>query len=235
MANVYARLNLPVQRVDNGFMRPVAGASVYVYATLADGSSPVNSDGSVNVGATLVSLYNNRSGSISTTNPLVSDASGYISCFAQAQELHFRVVALDGTSFGMAYYNLVGNYDKEDFKFSTRKEIYTDQFIIRSETDPSQLLFQTFYSAGTITYYLLANIFGFTHPNGTEILTIDTDDLTITTGIGVKLDLAANVLGTLRIPIAAPVAPESGMLYFNTVTNELFCYNGTAWKKVTLT
>jgi len=51
----------------------------------------------------------------------------------------------------------------------------------------------------------------------------------------IMYDVAGNVLDTVVIPTHQPTAPKAGTMYFDPSTGELYVYDGSAWKKVTLT
>lgn len=112
MAIKFAKLRVPIVRIENGYLRPVDGALVSVYDTLASGAAPVDNAGSLAVGATLSSIYTDRAGNINQNNPITSDASGYIETYAPRGEYHFRVVCPDGSIFGMPFYTHIGVFDQ---------------------------------------------------------------------------------------------------------------------------
>ena len=63
----------------------------------------------------------------------------------------------------------------------------------------------------------------------------DTPDIDV---LNSNLDLNNNKIygiGDLVIPTAAPASPSAGSMYFDTATNTLYVYNGTAWVSVALT
>ena len=65
----------------------------------------------------------------------------------------------------------------------------------------------------------------------------------ITTTGTMSVDLPSNVvvtgsttIGTFMklIPGSAPTSPSAGMVYYDSGSNTLKCYNGTAWKTITM-
>lgn len=96
------RLN--VTRAEVGILRVVAGASVTIYDTMSDGSSPVLADGSVQVGALKTVLFADR-GMVSTkANPVIADSQGLVEFYTRKSDVHIQVVALDGTMYGIPWY-----------------------------------------------------------------------------------------------------------------------------------
>ena len=47
-------------------------------------------------------------------------------------------------------------------------------------------------------------------------------------------DLRGNLTGYAILPSSAPVTPAAGTMYFDSATNLLYVYNGTAWRSVSL-
>jgi len=98
------QFSVPVLESDNGSLKTVSGATVYVYKTLNGGSSPVTSEGSLDSSAELVELFEDPDGVTPVTQPLTSDAQGNITAWALNQELHFKVTRPSGLTYGISYY-----------------------------------------------------------------------------------------------------------------------------------
>ena len=97
----YGHMRIPIERIEGGVLRPVAGAQVYVYKDRADGTPSIDSAGNVLASAILASLF---SGPLLTSpaiiQPLTTDSEGYLDCYADNDEYHYRVVLADGSVFG---------------------------------------------------------------------------------------------------------------------------------------
>lgn len=100
----FGKLALPIVKYESGAIRPVSGAQVYVYKTLANGSAPVDAAGNVNGSAVEATIWSDRGGSSTLTQPLTSDSLGYINGYSSESELHFKVVQPDGTTYGVVFY-----------------------------------------------------------------------------------------------------------------------------------
>jgi hypothetical protein len=99
---IYGHLKIPIQRVDKGILRPIVGAQVYVYKDRADNTPSIDSDGNVLSSPVLATLYDSAFSNASTlAQPLVTDNEGYIDCFVDNDEYHFRIVIPSGSVFGL--------------------------------------------------------------------------------------------------------------------------------------
>jgi hypothetical protein len=99
---IYGHIKIPIQKLDLGFLRPVAGANVTIYQDRADGSPSLDAQGNILTGAVLASVYDGPTATaLLVTQPLVTDALGYVDGYADNGEYHYRVELLDGTFFGL--------------------------------------------------------------------------------------------------------------------------------------
>lgn len=70
---------------------------------------------------------------------------------------------------------------------------------------------------------------------GTNIV-IERNYLTTFTGTTSNVTFRDNIgYDEHTIPTSAPAVPKAGSIYFDTSTGDLYVYDGTTWKKVTLT
>jgi len=97
MSNYIPRVQIPITRIENGLVRPLAGASVYVYE-----------NASLTTPAT---VYTNSSQSIAKTQPVVTDSQGIFDCFMVPRVYYLKVVPLIGPEFILNEFEVVAARD----------------------------------------------------------------------------------------------------------------------------
>lgn len=104
MGNPLSLTRLNITKPDAGILRIVSGASVTIYDTNSDGTSPVTPAGEVSPGAVKSVLYADRDKITTKSNPLIADNQGLVEFYVDKIEIHVLVVALDGTTYGTPWY-----------------------------------------------------------------------------------------------------------------------------------
>lgn len=101
-----ALTRLNITKPEAGIVRVVSGAKVTVYDTMADGSSPVLEDGTVQDGAVKSVLYSDRGGVGIEDNPVITDSQGLAEFYKSSDAVHLHILAVDNTKFGIPWYQI---------------------------------------------------------------------------------------------------------------------------------
>jgi len=137
MANLLGLNRLNIEIPDAGIIRIVSGATVTIYNTNADGTSPVTVDGTVSVGAVKSTLYADRAKVATKANPIIADSQGLIEFYTDTMEVHFLITTPSGITYGVPWFpvSFPGDPDILDIRlFGAKGDGVTDdtQAILRA-------------------------------------------------------------------------------------------------------
>lgn len=105
MANLLELNRINIQIPDAGVVRVVAGATVTIYETMPDGTAAVTKDGTVSLGAVKSVLYDDRTASITKSNPLTADSQGLVEFYVDSPEVHILVSTPTGIIYGIPWFS----------------------------------------------------------------------------------------------------------------------------------
>lgn len=97
MSNFIPKIQIPITRIENGLVRPLAGASVYFYE-----SSTL---------LTPATVYSNFAQTTTKTQPIITDSQGILECYAVPKVYSLKVVPLVGPEFVINEFEVVGSRD----------------------------------------------------------------------------------------------------------------------------